>query len=85
MKTSRACTGILSSENDDFEFLKTAKNIKKQVHHVHNSSRARGTVLSLQTSLSLSRNMNIKTATYLLNIFIDTGNFLLTLSILASS
>ena len=28
MKTSRACTGILSSENDDFQFLKTAKNLK---------------------------------------------------------
>ena len=28
MKKSRACTGMLSSENDDFKFLKTAKNIK---------------------------------------------------------
>ena len=28
MKTSRACTGMLFSENDDFKFLKTAKNIK---------------------------------------------------------
>ena len=32
MKTSRAftsvCTGMLSSENDDFKFLKTAKNTK---------------------------------------------------------
>ena len=28
MKTSRACTGMLSSENDDFKFLKTAKTIK---------------------------------------------------------
>ena len=25
MKTSRACTGMLSSENDDFKFLKTGK------------------------------------------------------------
>ena len=25
-KTSKACTGMLSSENDDFKFLKTAKN-----------------------------------------------------------
>ena len=31
-ETSRACTGMLSSENDDFKFLKTAKN-KKHVHH----------------------------------------------------
>ena len=29
MKTSRACTGMLSFENDDFKFLKkTAKNTK---------------------------------------------------------
>ena len=28
MKVSRACTGMLSSENDDFKFLKTAKNTK---------------------------------------------------------
>ena len=27
-KTSRACTGMLSSENDGFKFLKTAINIK---------------------------------------------------------
>ena len=29
MKTSRAFTGMLSSENDGIKFLKTAKNIKK--------------------------------------------------------
>ena len=28
MKMSKACTGMLSSENDDFKFLNTAKNIK---------------------------------------------------------
>ena len=28
MKMSRACSGMLSSENDDFKFLKTVKNIK---------------------------------------------------------
>ena len=28
MKTSRACTGMLSYENDDLKFLKTAKNIE---------------------------------------------------------
>ena len=27
MKMLRACTGMLSSENDDFKFLKTAKKI----------------------------------------------------------
>ena len=57
MKTSRACTGMWSSEYDEFKFLKTAKNKKKQVHHVHHSTRARGTVSSLQTSVLLNRNM----------------------------
>ena len=28
MKRSRVCTGMLSSENDDFKFLKTEKNLK---------------------------------------------------------
>ena len=28
MKNYRACTGMLSSENDDLKFLKNAKNIK---------------------------------------------------------
>ena len=28
MKMSRACSGMLSSENDYFNLLKTAKNIK---------------------------------------------------------
>ena len=28
MKTFRACAGMLSSENNDFKFLKTAKSIK---------------------------------------------------------
>ena len=29
MKKSRECPGMLFSENDDFKFLKTAKNIKR--------------------------------------------------------
>ena len=62
MIMSRACTGMLSSENDDFKFLKFCKKHKKQVHHVYHGSRARGTVLSLQTSLLLTRNMNVKVA-----------------------
>ena len=28
MKMSRACSGMLSSKNDDFKFLKTVKDIK---------------------------------------------------------
>ena len=62
MKTSRACTGRLSSENEHFKFLKTAKNIKKRVHYVHHIFKARGTVLSLQTKLSLTMNMNVNVA-----------------------
>ena len=40
-----------------------------QVHHVHHSSRARGTVLFLQTIMSVTRNMNVKVAIELYYIF----------------
>ena len=55
--------------------------------HVHHSSGARETVLSLQITLSLTRNMNVTVAKELYYIFseiskLDTGNFSLTLSIL---
>ena len=75
MKMSRACSGMLSSENDDFKFLKTAKYHKMHVHHVHHSSRARGSVLSLQTSLSLTRNMNVKLVKELYYIFPEMSKF----------
>ena len=75
MKTSRACPGMLSSENDDFKFLKTTKKQKKHVHHVHHSFRARRTVLSLQSSMSLARNMNIKVAKELYYIFSKISKF----------
>ena len=65
-KTSRACTGMLSYENNVSEFLKAAKNIQKQVHY---SSGARGTVLSLETSLSLTRNLNVNVAIELYYVF----------------
>ena len=55
---SRACSGMLSSENDDFKFVKNYEKHKMHVHHVHHSSRARVTILSPQTSLSLTRKMN---------------------------
>ena len=57
------------------------------VHHVHHSSRARVTVLSLKTSVSLTRNTNVTVAKELYNIYflkyrnLNTGNFSLTLSI----
>ena len=67
--TYRACAGMLSSENKDFNFLKTIKkNKKRQVHQVHHSSRVRGIVLSLQTGLSLIRNLNVKVAIELYNM-----------------
>ena len=69
MKTSRPNTGMFSSEKDDFKFLKKCEKHKKHVRQVHDGSRARGTVLSLQTSLSLVRNLNVKVAIELHNIF----------------
>ena len=41
MKMSLACSGMLSSENDDFTFLKTVKNIKEHVHYRASSIPAR--------------------------------------------
>ena len=49
IEMSRACPDMLSSENDDFKFLKTVKN-EIHVHQVYHSSRARVTGLSLQTA-----------------------------------
>ena len=69
MKTPRACTDKLPSENDDFKFLKNYEKQKKHVHYIHHSSRARRTVLSLQNSSSLTRNMNAKVAIEVYNIF----------------
>ena len=62
---SRACSAMFSSKknfDNDFKFLKAEKKHKMHVHHVHHSSRASVTVLSLQTSLSLTRNMNVTVA-----------------------
>ena len=75
MQTFRACTGMLSSENTDFKFLKTAKKNKKHVHQGYHSYRARGFVLSLQTSLSLTRTINVKVAIELYYIFSKKTKF----------
>ena len=75
MKMSRACPGMSSSENDDFKFLKTAKKHKMHVHHVHHSPRARVTVLTLKTSLSLARNVNVTVAKELYYIFFEISKF----------
>ena len=69
MKMSWACSGMLSSENDDFKFLKTAKKHKMHVHHEHHSSKGRVIVLALQISLSLTRNMNVTVVKELNYIF----------------
>ena len=75
MKMSRECPGMLSSENDDFKFLKNCEKHKMHVHHVHHSSRARGTVLSFQTSSSLTKNMNETVAKGLHYIFSQISKF----------
>ena len=50
-ETSRACTGMLSSENDDFKFLKTAKTIK--------SAWVRCTVVPGLVELFISTNQSV--------------------------
>ena len=75
MTTSRACTGMLSSENDEIKFLKTKKKHKKHVHHGHHSYSSSGTGLSLQTSLSSTRNMIVKVAIELYYIFSKISKF----------
>ena len=45
------------------------------VHHVHHSSRAHVTVLSLQTSLSLTKNMNVTVAKELYYRFSEIWKF----------
>ena len=74
MKMSRACFGMLSSENHVFKFLKNCKKHKMHVHHGHHSSRGRVTVLSLQISLSLTRNTNVTVAKELHYIFSKKSN-----------
>ena len=61
MKTSRAYTGMFSSENDDFKFLKTAKNIKSTCITC-TIDPGLVELFSLQTSMSLARNMDVKVA-----------------------
>ena len=70
MKMSRACTGMLSSENDDFKFLKTVKNIKSMCIIVPGLE-----LFYLHTSLSLERNMNVKVVIELYYIFSKISKF----------
>ena len=50
MKTSRAYTGMLSSENADFKFY---KKHEKHTNHVHHSSRARGAACFISPNQSV--------------------------------
>ena len=72
---SRTCSGMLSTVNDDFKFLKTAKKHKMHVHNVHHSSSAHVTVLSLQTGMYLTENMNVTVAKELYYIFSEISKF----------
>ena len=74
MKMSRACPSMLSSKNDDFKFLKTAKNVKCTCSTCTKAPRL-VTVLCLQTSLSLTRNMNVTVAEELYYIFLEISKF----------
>ena len=75
MKMSRACSSMLSSENDDFKFLKNCEKHKMHMQYVHHCSRARVTVLPLQTNLSLTRNMNVTVVKELYYIFSKISKF----------
>ena len=70
MEMSWACSGMLSSENDDFKFLKTAKNIQCMC-----ITCTIVPLLSLQTSLLLTRNMNVTVAKELYYIFSEISKF----------
>ena len=51
------------------------QKLKMHVNHMRHSSRARVTVLSLQTSLLLTRNMNVTVAKELYYIFSEISKF----------
>ena len=55
IKMSRACPGMLASENDDYEFLKNCEKHKIHVHHVPHSSRARVTVFIYPNQLVIDQ------------------------------
>ena len=61
MKTSRACTSMLSSEIDDFKFLKTMKN-RKSMCITCTIVPGLVEMFYLSKPVSLTRNMNVKVA-----------------------
>ena len=75
MKMSRACTGMLSSENDDFKFFKTAKKHKKSSCITCTIVPGLVELFYLQTIMPLTRDMNVKVAIELYNIFSKISKF----------
>ena len=70
LKTSRACTDMLSNQNDAVKFSKkNCERHKQHVHHVHHGSSTRGTGTFLHISLPSTGNMNAKVAVELYYIF----------------
>ena len=62
IKRPRAFTCMLLSENYDFKFLQSEKNIKSTCNTCTIVPVLVELLLSLQSSLSLTRNMNVKVA-----------------------
>ena len=76
MKTSRACSGMLSHENNAFKFSKTAKNTNSTGITCNIDFRARETVLFLQNSPPLTKNTdNVKLGVELHYIFSKISKF----------
>ena len=74
MKTLRVCTSMWSSENDDFKFLKTTKTRKSKCITCTIVSGLVYFFISLK-QLSETRNMNVKVAIKLYNIFSKISKF----------
>ena len=76
IKTSMACIGMLSYENDSFNYKKKLRKPQTaRESRVSYSSNARGTGFCLQTSPSLTRNMNVKVVAELYYIFSKISKF----------
>ena len=86
LKTSRACTDMLSDKNHDIKFSKTAKSTNSTCFMCTIVPGLVELVFFLQISLPLTRNMNAKKPSSCIIYFpnnrnFDTGHFSLTLSL----
>ena len=75
MKMSRACSGMLSSKNEDFQILKNCQKHKMHVHHVHHSSMVRVTVLSLQNQLVVGQKHERNSSQRAISYFSEISKF----------